>query len=195
MKNKRMAVIGTAAVMLAVFAASSCSCARTNPDEQFGSSSSSVISSISYSVDIRKDSEPTESSSAPVSSSEPEASSSSSKAEEIPEKENSSSSKVEQKPQSSPAPSSSKPASSSKPVQSSSKPASSKPAQSSVQYDKNGFPKNPKDGQEFTDKNGIIWSYNVFFGWINCGTSSEHGGMEEFPDNYGEIGTGEQILF
>ncbi len=63
---------------------------------------------------------------------------------------------------------------------------------SEPKYDANGFPAAPQPNQEFTDSNGQNWGYVPLFGWVKDGGPNT---MEDFPDNYGEIGTGEQILY
>lgn len=56
--------------------------------------------------------------------------------------------------------------------------------------DSNGFPANPVNGQEYVDGNGQLWTYLEFVGWRESGPPT----LQEFPDNYGPIGSGEQIL-
>ena len=60
-----------------------------------------------------------------------------------------------------------------------------------VEYDDDGFPDNPKPNQHFVDENGQEWVYNAIFGWAEDGGDNV---QYEFPDNYGPIGEGEQIL-
>ncbi len=58
--------------------------------------------------------------------------------------------------------------------------------------DNNGFPANPVDGQIYIDPNGNRWEYVEFIGW---GEANGPGViLQEFPDNYGEIGSGKIIL-
>lgn len=61
-----------------------------------------------------------------------------------------------------------------------------------VETDVNGFPANPVVNQTFVDSTGTEYIYNGIFGWIkgNAGNAT----LQEFPDNYGEIGSGKQIL-
>ncbi len=62
----------------------------------------------------------------------------------------------------------------------------------SVEYDDNGFPADPEPSEHYTDDAGTEWVYNPIFGWIEDGGENI---MYEFPDNYDEIGSGEQILW
>ncbi len=58
--------------------------------------------------------------------------------------------------------------------------------------DSNGFPANPVDGQIFIDPDGNRWGYVEFIGWGEANGPAVI--LQEFPDNYGPIGSGEQIL-
>ena len=60
-----------------------------------------------------------------------------------------------------------------------------------AEYDDDGFPDNPSNNQHFTDDNGKEWVYDSIFGWVEDGGDNI---QYEFPDNYGPIGEGEQIL-
>ena len=60
-----------------------------------------------------------------------------------------------------------------------------------IEYDDDGFPDNPKPNQHYVDENGQEWVYNAIFGWTEDGGDNV---QYEFPDNYGPIGEGEQIL-
>lgn len=60
-----------------------------------------------------------------------------------------------------------------------------------IEYDDDGFPDNPKPNQHYVDDNGQEWVYNAIFGWTEDGGDNV---QYEFPDNYGPIGEGEQIL-
>lgn len=61
-----------------------------------------------------------------------------------------------------------------------------------IETDSNGFPANPVANQYFVDNSGQEYIYDTIFGWIKGNNGSPT--VQEFPDNYGEIGTGEKIL-
>lgn len=64
-----------------------------------------------------------------------------------------------------------------------------------VESDENGFPVNPNDGDKFTDSTGQSYQYDgsLFFRWIPYNNDGKTI-VQEFPDNYGEIGSGKQVL-
>lgn len=71
------------------------------------------------------------------------------------------------------------------------KPAHTEPEE--IETDKDGFPANPKNGDKFTDSTGQEYMYNsIFEKWIPGHSGNVN--MQEFPDNYGEIGSGQQVL-
>ncbi len=71
------------------------------------------------------------------------------------------------------------------------KPKQTEPVE--IETDENGFPANPKNGDKFTDSTGQEYQFNsVFDAWIPGNSGKVN--MQEFPDNYGEIGSGQQIL-
>ncbi len=71
------------------------------------------------------------------------------------------------------------------------KPKQTEPTE--IETDENGFPANPKNGDKFTDSTGQEYQFNsVFDAWIPGNSGNVN--MQEFPDNYGEIGSGQQVL-
>lgn len=71
------------------------------------------------------------------------------------------------------------------------KPKQTEPAE--IEKDENGFPANPKNGDKFTDSTGQEYMYNsIFERWVPGHSGNVN--MQEFPDNYGEIGSGQQVL-
>lgn len=73
------------------------------------------------------------------------------------------------------------------------KPAQTEPEE--IETDKDGFPANPKNGDKFTDSTGQTYQYDgsLFFRWIPYNNDGKTI-VQEFPDNYGEIGSGKQVL-
>lgn len=68
-----------------------------------------------------------------------------------------------------------------------------KPKQTEIETDENGFPANPQNGDKFTDSTGQEYMYNsIFERWVPGHSGNVN--MQEFPDNYGEIGSGQQVL-
>lgn len=61
-----------------------------------------------------------------------------------------------------------------------------------IKTDENGFPANPEVNQTFVDSTGTEYIYNGIFGWIQGDDGNPD--VQEFPDNYGEIGSGNKIL-
>ena len=61
-----------------------------------------------------------------------------------------------------------------------------------IKTDENGFPANPEVNQTFADSTGTEYIYNGIFGWIQGDDGNPD--VQEFPDNYGEIGSGNKIL-
>ena len=61
-----------------------------------------------------------------------------------------------------------------------------------IKTDENGFPANPEVNQTFVDSTGTEYIYNGIFGWIQGDDGNPN--VQEFPDNYGEIGSGNKIL-
>ena len=62
-----------------------------------------------------------------------------------------------------------------------------------IETDENGFPANPQNGDKFTNSTGQEYQFNsVFDAWIPGNSGNVN--MQEFPDNYGEIGSGQQVL-
>ena len=61
-----------------------------------------------------------------------------------------------------------------------------------IQTDANDFPANPEVNQTFVDSTGTEYIYNGIFGWIQGNDGNPD--VQEFPDNYGEIGSGNKIL-
>ena len=61
-----------------------------------------------------------------------------------------------------------------------------------IKTDENGFPANPEVNQTFVDSTGTDYIYNGIFGWIQGDDGNPD--VQEFPDNYGEIGSGNKIL-
>lgn len=61
-----------------------------------------------------------------------------------------------------------------------------------IETDENGFPANPEVNQTFVDSTGTEYIYNGIFGWIQGDDGNPD--VQEFPDNYGEIGSGNKIL-
>lgn len=71
------------------------------------------------------------------------------------------------------------------------KPKQTEPVE--IETDENGFPANPKNGDKFTDSTGQEYMYNsIFERWVPGHSGNVN--MQEFPDNYGEIGSGQQVL-
>ena len=71
------------------------------------------------------------------------------------------------------------------------KPKQTEPTE--IETDENGFPANPQNGDKFTDSTGQEYQFNsVFDAWIPGNSGNVN--MQEFPDNYGEIGSGQQVL-
>ena len=71
------------------------------------------------------------------------------------------------------------------------KPKQTEPTE--IETDENGFPANPKNGDKFTDSTGQEYMYNsIFERWVPGHSGNVN--MQEFPDNYGEIGSGQQVL-
>ena len=73
------------------------------------------------------------------------------------------------------------------------KPAQTEPKE--IETEKDGFPANPQNGDKFTDSTGQTYRYDgtLFFRWIPYNNDGKTI-VQEFPDNYGEIGSGKQIL-
>ena len=61
-----------------------------------------------------------------------------------------------------------------------------------IKTDENGFPADPEVNQTFVDSTGTEYIYNGIFGWIQGDDGNPD--VQEFPDNYGEIGSGNKIL-
>jgi collagen-binding protein A len=71
------------------------------------------------------------------------------------------------------------------------KPKQTEPTE--IETDENGFPANPQNGDKFTDSTGQEYMYNsIFERWVPGHSGNVN--MQEFPDNYGEIGSGQQVL-
>lgn len=70
------------------------------------------------------------------------------------------------------------------------KPKQTEPTE--IETDENGFPANPEVNQTFVDSTGTEYIYNGIFGWIQGDDGNPN--VQEFPDNYGEIGSGNKIL-
>lgn len=71
------------------------------------------------------------------------------------------------------------------------KPKQTEPVE--IETDENGFPANPQNGDKFTDSTGQEYMYNsIFERWVPGHSGNVN--MQEFPDNYGEIGSGQQVL-
>ena len=71
------------------------------------------------------------------------------------------------------------------------KPKQTEPVE--IETDENGFTANPKNGDKFTDSTGQEYMYNsIFERWVPGHSGNVN--MQEFPDNYGEIGSGQQVL-
>ncbi|MGN1341160.1 MAG: hypothetical protein ACI4WS_12780 [Oscillospiraceae bacterium] len=70
------------------------------------------------------------------------------------------------------------------------KPAQTEPEE--IETDKDGFPANPTENQVYVDSTGQEYIFDSLFGWIKGNDGNAN--LQEFPDNYGEIGSGKQVL-
>lgn len=160
--------ITTAALALATASVLLCGCSENKPEYNYDMLGGETTNSdTNYDVDIRKDTTSTDSSA----------------------EESTTSTAPAAQPDTG-----SKPDTTSKPEATSQPDTTSKP-DTTQKFDQNGFPANPKPMQEFQDASGQWWDYSPIFGWGKFDPSVPAVTVEEFPDNYGEIGSGKQILF